>query len=150
MAQLTIEKHIDAPREVVFDTALDLQSAAENIRGIQKLEVLTDGPVGIGTRFRETRVMFKKEATEIMEIVVMERPSRYVLKAESHGSKYLTSYDLEEVDSGTRLTMNFSSEPQTIAAKVLGVVFSLMMGAMRKAVEKDLDDLKAAVEGGSS
>ena len=76
MAQFTIDKYIEAPREVVFDAALDLHSVAENIRGIEKLEVLTEGPIGLGTRFRETRIMFKKEATEVMEITVFERPSR--------------------------------------------------------------------------
>ena len=47
MAQFTVEKYIEAPREVVFDAALDLHSAAENIRGIEKLEVLTE-PRGSG------------------------------------------------------------------------------------------------------
>ena len=149
MAQFTVEKYIEAPREVVFDAALDLHSAAENIRGIEKLEVLTEGPIGLGTRFRETRIMFKKEATEVMEITVFERPSRYVFEAESHGSKYLTSYDLVQEGSGTKLVMVFSAEPQTFFAKVMGVVFSFMLKACMKEVEKDLDDLKSVIEGRS-
>jgi len=75
-----MEKYIEAPREVVFDAALDLHSAAENIGAITKMEVLTDGPIGLGTRFRETRVMFRKEATELMEITVFERPARFVYR----------------------------------------------------------------------
>jgi len=147
MAQFTIDKYIDAPREVVFDAALDLHSAAEKIRGIEKMEVLTEGPIGLGTRFRETRIMFKKEATEVMEITVFDRPSRYAHEAESHGSKYLTTYDLVQEGSGTRLELVFSAEPQTFMAKVMGVVFSFMMKACMKMVEKDLDDLKSAIEG---
>ena len=146
MAQFTLEKIIEAPREVVFDTALDLHSAAENIRGIQKIEVLTDGPVGLGTRFRETRIMFKKEATEVMEITVFERPARYVFAAESHGAKYLTSYDLVQEGSGTKVVLVFRSDPQTFMAKVLGVIFSVMIKACMKEIEKDLDDLKSAAE----
>ena len=150
MTQFTIEKYIEAPREVVFDTALDLHSAAENIRGIEKMEVLTEGPIGLGTRFRETRIMFKKKATEVMEIAVFERPSRYVFTAESHGSKYLTSYGLVQEGSGTKLVLTFTAEPQTFSTKVMGVIFSFMLKACISAMEKDLDDLKSVVEGRSS
>ncbi len=149
MAQFTVEKYIEAPREVVFDAAMDLRAAAENIRGIEKLEVLTEGPIGLGTRFRETRIMFKKEATEVMKITVFERPSRYAHEAESHGCKYLTSYDLVQEGAGTKLVMVFSAEPQTLFAKVMGVVFSFMLTACMREVEKDLDDLKSVSEGRS-
>lgn len=150
MAQFTIDKYIEAPREVVFDTAVDLHSAAENIRGIEKLELLTEGPIGLGTRFRETRIMFKKEATEVMEISVFDRPSRFVYKANSCGCKYVTSHELVQEGSGTRFSLVFSSEPQTLLAKVMGVVFSFMIKACMKEVEKDLEDLKAVSESRAS
>lgn len=150
MTQLTIEKFIEAPPEAVFDTALNLHAAAENIRGIEKLEVLTEGPIGLGTRFRETRIMFKKEATEVMEITVFERPERYVFEAESHGCKYVTSYDLVPEGSGTKLVLSFSAQPQTFLAKVLGILFSFLLKACLKAIDKDLNDLKAVVEGRST
>ncbi len=146
MAQFSTEKYIEAPREVVFDTALDLRSAAENIRGIQKMEVLTEGPIRLGTRFRETRILFKKEATEVMEITTLERPTRYALSAESHGSKYLTTYDFAQEGSGTRVVLTFAAEPQTLLAKAMGLVFSFMIKACMKAVDQDLDDLKAVAE----
>ena len=149
MAQLTLKKYIEAPREVVFDTGLDLRSAEENIRGIEKMEVLTEGPIGLGTRFRETRIMFKKEATETMEITVFERPARYAFKAESHGCRYLTSFELVEQGEGTNLVMVFDAEPLTFVGKVMSFAFAFMMKACMKQVEKDLDDLKAVIEGRS-
>jgi len=147
MAQFTLNKYIEAPREVVFDAALDLHSASKNIRGIEKLEVLSEGPIGLGTRFRETRIMFKKEATEVMEITVFERPSRYAFKAESHGCKYLTNYDLVQEGAGTKLVMVFTAEPQTFFGKVMAIVFSFMVKSCMREMEKDLDDLKAVIEG---
>ena len=60
-----MSEHVTAPREVVFEVAADFHNAAElNIQGIDSLEVLTDGPIGVGTRFRETRVMMGKSSTE--------------------------------------------------------------------------------------
>ena len=58
------ERFVTRPVEDVFAVFTDLHRAAERIRGIERLEVLTDGPVGKGTRFRETRIMFRREATE--------------------------------------------------------------------------------------
>lgn len=150
MARFTIEKYMDAPPGVVFDTALDLRSLAKTIRGIEELEVLTGDPIGPGTRFRETRVLFGKRATEVMEITVFERPSRWVFEAESHGTKYVTSHELVPEGSGTKLLLTFSGEPRTFLARVMGVVFSFLMKACMREVEKDLDDLKAVVEGRAS
>ena len=58
MAQFTLKKHIEAPPERVFEVVTDLRGAPERIRGITKMEVLTEGPIGGGTRYRETRIMF--------------------------------------------------------------------------------------------
>jgi hypothetical protein len=107
---------------------------------------LTEGPVGVGTRFRETRIMFKKEATEIMEISVFDRPSRYVHLAESHGTKYVTTYELTPEGSGTRLVRSFQADPQTFFAKLLSLAFALFMKACIREIEKDMDDLKMLCE----
>ena len=45
--------------------------------------------------------------------------------------------------------MNFTSEPQTFMAKIMNLVFSTMLAkSMRTLVQKDLEDIKAAVEAG--
>ena len=54
MVKYTIEQYVNAPRERVFATATDLRRAPEVISGIQSLEVLTEGPIRKGTRFRVT------------------------------------------------------------------------------------------------
>ena len=147
MPKFTVEREINAPLEKVFECASDFANAAERIDGILKIEMLTEGPVRVGTRFRETRIMFKKEATEVMEITVFERPSRYAFKAESHGCKYLTRFDLVQEGAGTNLVMVFSAEPETFFGKVMGIVFSFMVKACIREMEKDLDDLRSVIEG---
>jgi len=61
--QFTLDKHIAAPPMRVFAAASDFRNAPQRIHGIKKVEMLSTGPVGVGTRFKETRVLFKKEAT---------------------------------------------------------------------------------------
>lgn len=59
---------IAAPRAEVFEAFADLTNLANTVKAITQVELLTEGPIGVGTRFKETRVMFGKEASEIMEI----------------------------------------------------------------------------------
>ena len=51
---ICLSKTIDAEPAEVFDRITDLHNAAERIEAITHLEVLTEGPIGAGTRFRET------------------------------------------------------------------------------------------------
>ena len=146
MAGFKINKQIEAPIETVFAALTDITSAPETISGITKMELLTNGPVGKGTRFRETRVMFGREATEEMEVTAFETPRRYVLGCENHGCRYRTEYLLTERGGGTELSMEFDAEPLTLFAKVMSVLMKMMSKKMIETCGKDLDDLKVAIE----
>jgi carbon monoxide dehydrogenase subunit G len=146
MAEIIVRKHIVAPIEEVFARATDLEKAADVIAGIQKIEMLSEGPVGKGTRFRETRIMFGREATEEMEIVEFDPPRRWALGAHSHGCSYHSEYLLEPSGPGTDLKFTFQARPQTLLAKILSVAMKPMMKSMGKLCNRDLDDLKSAIE----
>lgn len=139
--------HIDAPIEAVFARASDFAHAADFISAITRVEMLTPGPPGVGTRFRETRTMFGREATETMEVVEFESPRRYVLGATSCGSRFRSEMALAPRDGGTDLTLTVEVTPLTWFASVLGLLMRPMMKAMSKSCAKDLNDIKTAIEG---
>ena len=58
----TIDTHL--PLDDAFAFVSDFANAPKRIKSILRVNVLTPGPVGVGTRFTETRVMFGREATE--------------------------------------------------------------------------------------
>jgi len=153
MARYVFSRRIEAPPDEVFRIASDIPNAADHVSQITKIEMLTDGPVGVGTRFRETRVMMGKEATETMEVVEFEPPSHYVLTAHSCGNDYRTTLRFEPLDDGraTNVVFDFDAKPTTLIAKVLAPVMApLMKGMMKKCIEGDLDDLQAAAESSGS
>jgi len=150
MGQLSVKKYIEAPVAEVFARAADFAGAAERISGITKMEMLTEGPVGIGTRFRETRIMFGKEATEEMEITVFEPEKRYGLAAESHGTRYYSEFLFAASGSGTDVEMTFQATPLTFFAKIMSVLMRPMMKMMAKLCLQDLSDLKASIEAPTS
>lgn len=147
MPSITVSRTIEAPAADVFDASTDVRAWADVVPAITKIEVLTDGPVGVGTRFRETRTMFGREATEEMEFLEFERPHRYVLGAESHGCRYRSTFTLAPDGTGTKLEMVFDGTPLTFGAKVMTVLMRPLMKKMGDMCARDLDAIKAHVEG---
>jgi carbon monoxide dehydrogenase subunit G len=85
MGKMNLSIEIDAVPEAVFDMIADIENSAAHIEGIEKVEMLTEGPVGVGTKWRETRLMMKKQAVEEMEITSFERPTHYTVYCDSSG-----------------------------------------------------------------
>ena len=147
MPSLTIERTVNAPLAQVFARFTDLTNAPAMIPAIKKIEILTPGPIGAGTRFRETRVMFGKEAAATMEISTFDPPRSYCVEADSGGSHFATTFTFEPAgSSATRVAMHFGCQAQTLGAKLLTPLSLLMMGFMRKALGADMDSMKAAAE----
>lgn len=144
--RLEIERTIAASPETVFAVCSDFANSAQRVEGIEKVEMLTDGPVGPGTRFRETRIMFGREATEEMEVGAYEPPTRYTLVAASHGAKYHSEFLFDEVDGGTRVRLTFDATPVTFFAKVMAVLTKPMQKKIYDLLCKDLDDIKESIE----
>ncbi|QDV07593.1 Polyketide cyclase / dehydrase and lipid transport [Planctomycetes bacterium Poly30] len=145
--KLAIEETIAAPIQLVFELFTDLPHAAEHVESIQSLEVIGKGPIGKGTRFRETRVMFGKEATEEMEITAFDPPRSYRVEGISCGVQYTTVYRFEGGQRETKVSMETTSRPLTLVARVTGPILGLMMkGAMRKAMAQDHAELKRVAE----
>lgn len=142
---LSVRRTIAAPREQVFAVAADFPNAAQTVRAIQSVEMLTPGPVGPGTRFKETRVIFGRAASEVMTVREFVPPERYTLLAESHGCRYDSGLTFNVVPTGTEVVMTFVATPLTLPAKIMGFIFRGMTKQIVKECAKDLDDVAAAV-----
>jgi hypothetical protein len=150
MTTLAVNRNIAAPREVVFRHLSDFRNAPARVSGIKRVEMLTDGPVGKGTRFKETRIMMGREATETMEVLEFNPPVGYVLGAESCGCRYRSEFRLTHSGSGTDVQMTFDATPLTFFAKVMSFLMRPMMKSCMKLIAKDLDDIKSSIESGGS
>ena len=146
MKSVTVTRHIDAPIERVFELFTDLEHAADRIAGLDLVEMLSEGQFGVGTRWRETRKMFGKEATEVMEITACEPPNMYVADAASHGSQYRSIWKFSQAGDGTDVAMEFQATPVSLMAKLMMPLAELMMKSVVKLLEADLDDLAQVAE----
>jgi len=146
MPKVSVTEQIDAPLERVFDLFTDLEHAGENISGIDRVEILTDGPTGVGTRWRETRTMWGKEATEEMEITEFSAGDRYTAVAENFGARYLSTFRFTRNGTGTDVTMDFEVIPVSLVAKLFTPLAGLMSRSVVNCVKQDLADLKQIAE----
>ncbi|QGV80909.1 SRPBCC family protein [Streptomyces ficellus] len=145
---VTVERHIAAPRDRVWEVLTDLHGMPATLSGVTHVEVLTEGPFQAGSRWIETRRMFGKEATEEMWVTACQAPSHYVVEAESRGTHYVSEFTVRETGPGeTLVRMAFSARPPG----GLGGLFVRLLGglgrrAVAKAVERDLADVAVAAE----
>ena len=148
---LTVSRDVAAPADVVFNVATDLDAAAETIAGIESIDILERGAGGrsfdVGTKWRETRVIMGKRATETMWISEFEPGRRYVAEAESCGTHYRTSVQVEPAGQGrSRVSYAFDGRPVTLFARLMTPLGFLFKGVMRKCAEADLADIAKAAE----
>lgn len=146
----SVDIEIAKSREHVWETITDIANGATMISGIIDLEILHQPEDGlVGLKWKETRLMFGKEASETMWITDAVENQYYRTRAESHGSIYSSELSLSEVGSNTLLTMSFSGEAQSMLVKMVSVCMSfLIKRSMEKMLYKDLEDIKAYVEAG--
>ena len=141
MPSLSVTRSIAASPDHVWDVFTDLAQSVDRLSAVNSVEILTEGAFGIGTRWRETRTMFGREATEEMKVTQVDPGRSYTAEAASHGSHYVSRFDFAPTVSGTDVTFSFSGESNG-AMRIVGLVmWPVLKGKMAKELRRDLDDL---------
>jgi carbon monoxide dehydrogenase subunit G len=146
---IEIHQDVNAPADAVWTLITDIEHCPQFIAGIESVQMLSgDQEFGVGTRWRETRVMFGKSATEEMTVTAVEPGRSYETEAH-HGKVIYTSRMTVEPngDDASVLTMHFDAEASGMLNKTLGaVVGKIMEGSTRKLMQQDLVDIAEAAE----
>ena len=142
---------INAPKAAVWATIADIENAAANLSGIDKIEIVEKPPDGlVGLKWRETRMYFGKPATVEISITDAVENDYYKAQSESDGFLFLTTMTILENDGGgTTLNSSHDSQPQGFVAKLKSAPMFLFKGVVKKALLKDLNDIKTAAERGT-
>jgi hypothetical protein len=145
MRPIIVTRSIRAPVDVVFRTIADIGQFSQAVPHIVKVEFLSAVRSGVGTRFRETRLMHGKEATTDLEVTEYMENERIRLVADSHGAVWDTLFTVKAAGEFTELTMAMESKPYRLLARIMN---TLVRGMISKAVEQDMDAVKAFCEKG--
>ncbi|MEL7155904.1 MAG: SRPBCC family protein, partial [Actinomycetota bacterium] len=105
MTVTTVSRTINAPAEHVFDVVAHIENFSRAVPTITDVEFLTDQRRGVGTRFRETRVMGRRQASTELEVTEYEGGRRIRLVADEGGSIWDSVFTTEPDGEGTRLEL---------------------------------------------
>jgi uncharacterized protein YndB with AHSA1/START domain len=139
-AIIVAEVDIRRSPEHVFDYCSDHRHEPEWNPMIRKVEKLTDGPIGVGTRYS---IQFVKAPTMVMECTEYERPAAWSLAGSSTA---LTARGVNRVaptGDGAHLVMRMELEPHG-ALKLVGPILRRRMQTM---FERDLENIRTRLEG---
>lgn len=132
---ISVTVDIEKSKPDVWHTVSNIEQAASFISGIQKVTVLNKPNQGlIGFKWQETRIMFGKEATEVMWITDAVDEEFYQTRAESHGMIYQSRIKVTSIEKGTQLTMTFAGEATSFIGKAMSKIMCFFYWLNQKAI----------------
>lgn len=144
MSRTEVHRTIAAPTDLVFAAVADVEHFSRAVEDIERVEFVSETRAGLGTRFRETRVMRGREATVELEITEFAPPERVRFLSEVGGIQWDTVFEVTAAgDGSTGLSMVMEATPLTFGARL---TMPLMKGMVRKAIASDIDAVKAYCE----
>lgn len=143
-----VKRTIHVSTDQAYAGITDLDSAKQWMQGFIRIERLDDGPLQVGSEWKETRKMFGMEATEHFEVVELEEPNRVVYRCDgakgtSGKGEYVFTYTIAPVGEYSEITLHGEINKLTGFAKLFGKIIA---GTFKKACIKDLDALKNYLE----
>ncbi len=116
----------------------DIERLPDTNPDIVAVEFLSDQRAGIGTRFRETRRMGKREATTDLEITEWVDSERVRMVADSGGTIWDTRFTFTPTSRGTAYVMEMEARGHKPLNRFMN---RLMSPLLRRGMEKHLREL---------
>ena len=135
----SIETVIRRSPEDVFDFCCDLRSELQWNPKAKYVEKLTDGPVGVGTRYR---ARWSNSGPTAVEVVRFHRPRSWETHAEAGGMGVRFRGTVADAGPGARYTAYLELHPKGLA----WLVAPLALLAIRRQDQKSMDRIREALE----
>ena len=147
MAKVTVSDHFATPVEKVFQVFTDIERASDHVSAIKKVDILTQGPFQLGTRWRETRDVMGTLDTAEMEVTSFERNRTYTITHHKLGARVDTEFWFEPAGAGTKVTIEFDFETPGLPPGMMAPMGWAIAGKVRDVLTHDLADLKQSMGG---
>ncbi len=138
MAVISNSVTIRCSQEAAFDYLSDSRNELEWNPGIESIEKITDGPVGLGTQYR---AKWKSSPPVVVEIIEYERPHRWA--GHNGGPVEVTvRCRLEPVTEGTKLFADFEAMPHGW----FKLIFPLFLIRLRREERANMTHIRETLE----
>ena len=143
MKPIVVSRTIQAPVEVVFRTISDVRNFSKAVPQIINIEFLSEHSSGIGTRFRETRLMNGKEQTVDLEVVDLVPNQHVRIVSDAGGTLWDSLFSTSSNGDCTELTLQMDIRPHHVFARVMNM---MIRGVVENAIVRDMDAVKTYCE----
>jgi carbon monoxide dehydrogenase subunit G len=130
------------PVHEVFDYLSDFQNGPQWQSGLQGVGRITEGPIGVGTRFTSVRKAMGRRMESGIEFTAFELNKRFAIKSYSGSSPFKQTFQFEQEGEGTRLNSTFELE----LGGLMNLAEPLVAPRVRREMKADFDTLKEIIE----
>jgi uncharacterized protein YndB with AHSA1/START domain len=142
MAGFKMSEWISRPPQDVFDFITTPDNAPKVVQSVKSMLKLTEGPVHVGTRYRETRLMRGREEHAELEVVAYEPNQKYAVKNVTEGIETVYQYTFHPEANGTRVDLVCEVK----AGGVKKLMIPIVVSVLKKEDGDHLQRLKKALE----
>jgi uncharacterized membrane protein len=143
MKPVRVSRLISAPLDLVFQTFSDARNFCNAVPHITNVEFLSDQQTGVGTRFRETRVMNGREESVELEITEYETNDRVRMISDAGGTIWDSVFTFSQISDRVEMNMQMDIIPHTLLARFMTRIIRRMV---IKGVESDMDAIRLYCE----
>ena len=112
MGKISGEILINQPVELVFDYVADQRNEPIYNPRMLHSEKITDGPIGVGTRFRATAQSGRREIEMLIEVTEYQRPRRFGSRTTMSSADIDGGLTFEPVNGATRMSWSWDVRPK--------------------------------------
>jgi carbon monoxide dehydrogenase subunit G len=132
------------PAHAVFPWLLEVDKVPRWMGHIEEYEQIGDGPLGTGSRLRQTIELSGSRVSFDLHVVRYEPPHAAEARFETNGVEVVNVYALEPAGAGTRLTQTMDAKPHGLAARML---IPVVQPRLQRKLAEDLERLRALLDG---
>jgi carbon monoxide dehydrogenase subunit G len=135
---------IARPPAEVFPWLLEADKVPRWTGHLQRYERLDDGPLGRGSRVRQVLEISGRTIDVELELTGYEPPSAAQTRFSTNGIDVVSSYALEAMGAGTRLTQSLEAKAGGFSARLL---LPVVQPRLEEKLAQDLERLRAQLGG---
>ena len=140
--RVELEVTIDRPVQDVFSFFVDPALVARWQTAVSEAEQITEGPVGVGTRFRVRRTYLGRRLESTEEVTEYVPNRAFALRSISSPVPYEARSTFEEIDGATRIVASVQGD----ASGFFMVAGPVLARVLKREVESNLGHLKDLLE----
>lgn len=135
---------VDASLGTVFRAVSDLDHFSKAVPQIDRIEIVSDSTAGVGTRFRETRLVGGRETASELEVAELVENERVRYVSDTFGTRWTSTFTVAPAGDRTSLTMAIEGRPYRLLSRL---ATPLMRFLTARGVAADMKGIKRYAEG---